>query len=79
MLYFGISGASSGIVCISCLELGPLRKGFRLGRDRFSLSGDGGRSMRSIPFVSFPGRLRTVPSRRRPPNPLFFGGGGATR
>ena len=68
---------SSGIVCMSCLELGPLLSGFREARDRFSFSGDGGRSMRSMPFESFPGRLKTVPSRRRPPNPLFFGGGGA--
>ena len=77
ILTFGVSGTSSGIDCMSCLELGPLRRGLREARGRFSLSGDGGRSIRSMPFESFPGRLSTVPKRRRPPNPLFFGGGGA--
>ena len=76
MLNLGGSGTSSGIVCISCLELGPLRSGFRDVRERFSLSGDDGRSMRSMPFESLPGRLNTVPSRLRPPNPLFLTGGG---
>lgn len=76
VMAFGISGTSSGIVCMSCRELGPRLRGFRLCRERLSLSGEAGRSIRSMPFDSFPGRLRTVPNRRSPPNPLFFGGGG---
>lgn len=59
------------MVCMSCLELVPLRSGFRVGRDRFS--GESGRSMPFVPLLRPPS---TVPSRRSPPNPLL--GGGAT-
>ena len=54
---------------MSCLELGPRRSGFRVGRDRFS--GEEGRSMA---FAPLPGRPKTVPSRRKPPKPLLGGG-----
>ena len=57
------------MVCMSCLELGPLRNGLRVGRDRFS--GEAGLSMPLAPFERPP---NTVPNRRSPPNPLFGGG-----
>ena len=66
-----VSGGE-GIVCISCLELGPLRSGFRVGRDRFS--GEDGRSIPLDPLLRPPS---TVPSRLRPPKPVF--GRGAIR
>ena len=62
------------MVSISCFELAPLRKGFRDGRPRFS-----GEDAPSMPFGPLPGRLKTVPSRLRPPKLLFVGGGPIAR
>lgn len=63
-----------GIVSIFWWELGPLRNGFRIGRDLFS--GDGTRSMAFPPLFERP--PKTVPKRLRPPKLLFGGGAGAT-
>ena len=57
-----------GMVCISCLELCPRRRGLREDLDFFSGDDD-----RSIAFEFLPGRLRTVPSLLNPPKLLFCG------
>lgn len=68
-----VSGGES-MVCMSCLELVPLRSGFLVGRDRFS--GESGRSMPLEPLLRPP--PSKVPSRRSPPE-LLFGGGAIDR
>ena len=62
-----------GMVSIFWWELGPLRNGFRIGRDLFS--GDGTRSMAFPPLFERP--PKTVPKRLRPPK-LLLGGGATT-
>ncbi len=49
------------------LELGPRRRGLRLGR--FLFSGD---AAGCVGFGSFCLRPMTVPNRRSPPNPVRF-------
>lgn len=61
-----VDSSGEGMVCMS-LELGPRRKGLRLGRDLFSWDAAG-----MVDFGSFDFRLMTVPNRRRPPKALRF-------
>lgn len=61
----GVRGGD-GIVSMSCLELGPRRRGFREGF--VLLSGDGALPLDFKPLF---GLLSTVPSLLKPPTLLF--------